>query len=44
MEEMIQKILENSANYQAPAFEIADLFTALLIAPINDPISGVFTV
>ena len=42
MEETIQKILENSANYQAPAFEFADLFTALLIAPINDPISGIF--
>ncbi len=42
MEEIIQKILENSSNYQAPAFEFADLLTALFIAPINDPISRIF--
>lgn len=42
MQETIQKILENSANYQAPAFEFTDLFTALFIAPINEPISGIF--
>lgn len=42
MNETIQKILENSASYQAPAFEFTELFTALFIAPIKDPISGVF--
>ena len=42
MNETIQKILENSATYQAPAFEFTELFAALFIAPIKDPISGVF--
>ena len=42
MNETIQKILENSATYQAPAFEFTELVTALFIAPIKDPISGVF--
>ena len=42
MNETIQKILENSASYQAPAFEFTELFTVLFIAPIKDPISGVF--
>jgi uncharacterized phage infection (PIP) family protein YhgE len=42
MNETIQKILENSATYQAPAFEFTELVTALVIAPVKDPISGVF--
>ena len=44
MNETIQKILENSETYQAPPFELVDLFSALLAAPIRDPISSPFII
>lgn len=44
MNETIQKILENSETCQAPPFELVDLFSALLEAPIRDPISSPFII
>ena len=42
MNETLKKIFDKSANYQAPEFNFTQLFDALILAPILDPISLTF--
>ena len=41
-EKTIQEVMNDSATWQAPDFEFADLYTTLILAPIKEPISGIF--
>ncbi|XDZ71167.1 MotA/TolQ/ExbB proton channel family protein [Alphaproteobacteria bacterium LSUCC0744] len=42
MNETLKSLFDKSANYQAPEFTFAQLFDALIVAPIMDPISLFF--
>ena len=44
MNDTIQKLIEDAAEYQKPDFSFADLMTSLFVAPIADPISGPFII
>ena len=42
MNETLKSLFDRSANYQAPEFTFTQLFDALILAPIMDPISFIF--